>query len=97
MDTFALPLSFNRGNVTKITDTTDEYYAHLLSCIIRTEPGELPLTPTFGCASPVFGNTEITNLAVTAAKFVPEINVGTVKIISSTSGKSQIQLSFVQV
>ncbi len=97
MDTFLLPIKFNRGDINKATDGTDEYYGHLLSCVIRTEPGELPLTPSFGCASPIFGTTEVSTLAIAAAKFIPEITIGGFRSDQLGSGESKIQLSFEQV
>ncbi len=79
-----------------VPEGSDEYYAQLLSVAIRIEPGELPLTPSYGCFSPVFGDEEVENLALTASQFIPEIDIATVDIVPSDSGLTTIALTFAQ-
>lgn len=94
MDTIALPIQIANGRMTLIPDNTDEYFAHLISMVIQIEPGELPLTPEFGCFSPVFDDEQISNLALTVNQFIPEVDIDDIEIVQSDSGKTEIQLSF---
>ena len=96
MDTISLPISFRQGAFEKISDGSDDYYAFLLAMAIRIEPGELPLRPSFGCYSPVFGDEELENLAMTASQFVPEVDVATVNITPLDGGQVQIEMTFAQ-
>lgn len=96
MDTISLPISFRYGAFEKIAEGTDDYYAFLLAMAIRIEPGELPLRPSYGCYSPVFGDEEIENLAMTASQFIPEIDVASVQITPSDGGQVDIQMTFAQ-
>lgn len=96
MDTISLPISFRQGAFEKITEGTDDYYGFLLAMAIRIEPGELPLRPSYGCFSPVFGDEEVENLAITASQFIPEIDVANVKLTPADSGQVRIDLTFAQ-
>ena len=96
MDTLALPISFRQGNFEKHIDGTDEYYAHILALTMQIEPGELPITVEYGCYNPIFDNRAIASLAVTAAQFVPEIDLVTVEVADSGIGLSTIDVSFTQ-
>lgn len=96
MDTISLPISFRQGYFEKFQDGTDEYYAFLLSMAMQIEPGELPITVNYGCYSPLFNNQAITNLAIAAAQFVPEIDLVDVDVVSLGGGQVQIDVSFTQ-
>lgn len=96
MDTISLPISFRQGDFEKHTDGTDEYYAHILALTMQIEPGELPITAEYGCYSPIFDNRSIANLAVTAAQFVPEIDLVDVDLLDFNDGQIRIDVSFVQ-
>lgn len=96
MDTIALPISFRFGGFEKYADGTDEYYAHILAMTMQIEPGELPITTNYGCYSPLFDNSAIANFAVTAAQFIPEIDIIDVEGTDNGFGDIQIEVSFVQ-
>ena len=96
MDTIALPLSFRQGYFEKYTEGTDEYYGFLLSMAMQIEPGELPITVNYGCYSPLFNNQAISNLAIAAAQFVPEIDIVDVNILNVGEGQVRIDVAFTQ-
>lgn len=96
MDTIALPISFRFGAFEKYEDGSDEYYAHILALTMQIEPGELPITSSYGCYSPLFDNSAIANLAVTAAQFIPEIDIIDVQGTDSGYGDIQVDVSFIQ-
>jgi hypothetical protein len=94
MDTISLPISFRQGSFEKLSENSDEYYAFILALIMQIEPGELPLTPSFGCASPIFGDNEIANLALNAVQFVPEVTLATINVAPSDSGQTKVDVAF---
>lgn len=94
MDTLRFPIRFSSGNVENLAEGSDAYYAQLLALAAQIKPGELPLTPEFGCEDPVFDRESRDQLALTAAYFVPEVAIESLDIAESDSGESQIKITF---
>lgn len=97
MDTISLPIRFNLGQFEKIAFDTDQYYAFLLASTMQIEPNELPITPGFGCYSPVFVNEIIEGLAINAAQFVPEVEIEKADVRPYDDGKAEIDVFFRRV
>lgn len=71
------PLNFgDSGRADAVFEGTREFYDQVIFFAIRTENGELPLEPTFGCSNPVFESNKQSGLRVTIGSFWPEIVVG---------------------
>jgi hypothetical protein len=94
MDSFKIPLQFKGGQIEKVVDGTDEYYAQLLALTAQILPGELLLTPEYGCPDPAFSEEAKQQLAFTAGAFIPEIVLESVDIEDSDDGKSRISIGF---
>lgn len=96
MDTLRFPLRFERGEIQKYVEGTDEYYAHLLAMTCQILEGELPLTPEYGVPDPVFDENAKRQLAYIAGAFIPEISIIGVDISDTDQGRSQVNISFVK-
>lgn len=96
MDSFKFPIEFLNGDVKKLDDAGDDYFAQLLALSIQIIPGELPLTPTYGIEDPTFENALTRDLAFTAGAFIPEIFIEQAKIRQNENGEIQVVLSFAQ-
>lgn len=94
MDTMRFPIRFRLGEVEKIEDGSDEYYAHLLAMTCQIIEGELPLTPEYGVPDPVFDESAKRQLAFIAGAFIPEISIASVDVSDSDSGKSSVSINF---
>jgi len=94
MDTMAIPVKFEGGSIRTHTEDSDQYYAHLLSFAIQTEPGELILNPTYGTLDPLFDDDLTFQVALTAAQFVPEVTVTNVETRADVNGKVGISVNF---
>lgn len=94
MDTLKFPIEFLNGEVKKLTDSGDEYFAQLLALSIQIVPGELPLTPTYGIEDPTFDSSLTRDLAFTAGAFIPEIFVEQANVRQNENGEVQVVLSF---
>jgi len=77
VSTFRVPLSFSRkgGSAFKLADETREYYDQVIAAVIETEPGGLPLDPSFGTKDPSFSRGEPSGFRSTIAGYWPEIIV----------------------
>jgi len=89
-----IPISFKAGRVETVSTDTDEYYAQLLALTCQIRPGELPLTPDYGAADPVFSEEGKKQLAFTAGAFIPEIALTSVDINQDDAGQVGIAISF---
>lgn len=96
MDTLKFPIRFRQGEVEKLTEGNDDFYAQLLALSLQIVPGELPLTPQFGVEDPTFSPALTRDLAFTAGAFIPEIIVDTAQIVTDETGVSRVNLSFRQ-
>jgi hypothetical protein len=94
MDSLKVPFRFKNGEIEKVLDNTDEYYAQLLALTVQILPGELPLTPEYGVPDPAFSEEAKQQLAFVAGAFVPEIILESVSIEDSADGKSRISIGF---
>jgi hypothetical protein len=95
MDSIAFPLKFtsDRG-LKKHASGSAEQYAQILAIAAQTNPGEMPLTPSFGADDPTFSDEAKKNLMFTAAAFVPEVRLVDVQIVESQEGQTQIDVAF---
>lgn len=94
MDTFRVPIRFTSGEIEKIQDDTDEYYAQLLALTTQIIPGELPLIPDYGVADPVFSQEAKEQLAFNAGAFIPEIIIDNVELNQNVDGTARIVIGF---
>lgn len=96
MDTMRFPLRFRLGDIEKIQEGTDEYYAHLLAMTCQILEGELPLTPEYGVPDPVFDESAKRQLAFIAGAFIPEISIASVDVSDSDTGQSNVNINFIK-
>jgi hypothetical protein len=76
MNILKFPISFdNDGSISKLPEGSDAYFKQLISFCILTEPASLPLTPDFGVYDPVFSKVSPEKLALSASKFIPEVQI----------------------
>jgi hypothetical protein len=94
MDCFKFPIQFSRGQVRKLADSSDEYFAQLLALSVQIIPGELPITQTYGIEDPTFQTSLTRDLAFTAGAFIPEIFIEQARIRQNENGEVQVTLSF---
>jgi hypothetical protein len=88
------PLRFRLGEIEKLTEGSDQYYAHLLAMTCQILEGELPLTPEYGVPDPVFDESAKRQLAFIAGAFIPEISIQSVSIGDSDIGESKVNITF---
>lgn len=95
MDTIAFPVTFDSTGFKKLTEGSDDYYRQLLTLTMLTEPGSLPLTPEFGVNDPSFDTIDRGLFLAQAAEFVPEVQLGEVKVeVNPINGQSEITFTF---
>jgi hypothetical protein len=73
MDTIAFPIKFDGTGLAKHPEGSTDYYKHLLSLAILSEPRRHPFTPNFGINDPSFTNFDKGGFIIQAARYVPEI------------------------
>jgi hypothetical protein len=96
MDTLKFPLEYGTEGFKKITDGTDEYYKQLLSMASLTEPGISPIFPNFGVFDPTFNMADKGQFLITAAKYVPEVQILNIENTVTNDGGSAIRFNFVR-
>jgi hypothetical protein len=95
MDSIVFPIKFNADkSLAKHASDSSEQYGQFLSFAAQTVPGELPLTPSFGCQDPTFSESAKRQLVFTAVSFFPEVELVDVQIIDGEEGQSMIDISF---
>lgn len=97
MSTFRVPLSFARkgGSAFKLADETREYYDQIIAAVIKTEPGELPLDPSFGTDDPAFTRGEPSGFRSTIAGYWPEIIVKKFELgDAASSGEAELVVDY---
>lgn len=95
MDTFSLPLRFTpSGLAEKHAVNSSQYYLHILSNVLQTEPEETPLDLNFGTNDPLFERINKATVVEVAAKYVPELTINSVSTILSEDGTEQLIISF---
>ena len=99
MDAMKFPLKFNEtnGGLVMTEEGTDDYYRQFLSVAARTEPGELPLTPSFGVMDPTFKSIARGQFLSAAARCVPEIEIMTINsFLNEEDGQNIVNFSFIK-
>jgi hypothetical protein len=94
MDSMRIPFRFRGGEIEKVVEGTDEYYAQLLALTAQIAPGELPLTPEYGVNDPTFNEEAKRQLAFIVGSLVPEIVLTNVEVDQDDTGKVGIQIGF---
>lgn len=95
MNTIKLPMSFKSDyTMSTVEEATEEYYSLLLADALRIEPGELPLTTSFGTLDPTFGYSTPLRAVQNAARHIPEISINDVSSTIDKDGKISLQINF---
>jgi hypothetical protein len=95
MDSLRFPIRFEKnGEISKLVDGSDEYYAQILALTAQIQPGELPLTPTYGVTDATFSESLTRQLALNAATQIPEIFIRTSEVRVSENGETQVDIQF---
>lgn len=87
-------MKFNAGRVATLTQGSYEYYRQMLTLSILTELGEHPITPDFGIFDPTFIPVEPNDFILTAARFMPEIEILSINVNNTSSGSIDVDFSF---
>jgi len=73
------PLNFrDNGRAEVVVEGTRELYDQVLFFAVRTENGELPLEPAFGCSNSLFTRDKQSGLTASMALFWPQVTVNRV-------------------
>jgi len=99
MDTLRLPLTFRKPSYAAVvvSNATDAYYATLLANIVKMQPGELPISNTFGIYDPSFQIQESSRVVENAARYVPEIRITSVDSKMTDSGDTKVSIAFERI
>lgn len=95
MDTFSIPFRFTaNGLAAKHLDGSEQYYLHILSTVLQTEPNEMPLDSNFGTNDPLFERINKATIIEVAAKYVQELEIDSVSDILTENGIEQVIISY---
>jgi hypothetical protein len=94
METFSVPFRFANGLAVKHAEGSDQYYLHLLSMVLQTQPGEMPLDFNFGTNDPVFERVNRATILEISAKYVPELNIQQIATVLDNDGVERIVLKY---
>jgi hypothetical protein len=94
MDTFSFPIVFDNTGLKKLTENSNEYYRHILSMAVRTEPNVMPITPDFGLFDPTFRTIDPSTFIQQAARFVPEVVIDDVDIDVDNDSAVNVTFTF---
>lgn len=78
----------------KLSEGSDEYFAQLLALAAQIQPGELPLSPTYGVNDPTFSDSLRRQLALTAASQIREVFIDNVETVIDENGQVDLSISF---
>ena len=94
MDTFSVPFRFSGGLASKHAEGSEQYYLHILSMVLQTQPGEMPLDTNFGVNDPVFEKISRATVMELAAKYVPELNIQQIATVLDDDGVERVVLQY---
>ena len=94
MDCFSFPIKFSSGRLKTLTEGSYEYYRQILTLALLTEGGEHPITPDFGVLDPTFISIEPIDFILTAARFLPEVEILGVNPSLSEDGSMNVEFDF---
>ena len=94
MDTFSVPFRFSGGLAAKHAEGSDQYYLHILSMVLQTQPGEMPLDINFGVNDPVFERISRATIMELAAKYVPELTIEQIATILDNDGIERVVVQY---
>lgn len=78
MKVFKYPFRFVNGKVGKLEAESAEHDAQVITTILQTGKGELPLRPSFGTLSPEFSSVDTPGLMYSLASYYPNITINNV-------------------
>ena len=94
METFSVPFRFSGGLAVKHAEDDEQYYLHILSMVIQTQPGEMPLDANFGVNDPVFQRIETASIVELATKYVPELRIDRISTILDDEGVERLLVQY---
>lgn len=94
MDTFSVPFRFSGGLAAKHQEGSDQYYLNILSMVLQTQPGEMPLDANFGVNDPVFERINRATIMELAAKYVPELTIEQIATILDNDGVERVVVQY---
>lgn len=94
MDTFSVPFRFSNGLAAKHAEGSDEYYIHIMTMVLLTEPGGMPLDPEFGTQDPTFEQVDRASLVELASKYVPELSITNITTLITDEGQEDILVEY---
>jgi hypothetical protein len=95
MDMIKFPIRFDRTGLQKHTEGSEDYYAQLLTIAMLTEPRTHPFSPRFGVLDPSFRGIDKGVFVLTAARFVPEVQILNLNSdIATDGGEAKVEFSF---
>jgi hypothetical protein len=94
MDTFSVPFRFSGGLAAKHQEGSAQYYLHILSMVLQTQPGEMPLDVNFGVNDPVFERINRATVMELAAKYVPELTIEQIATILDNDGIERVVVQY---
>lgn len=94
MDTFSVPFRFSGGLAAKHPEGSAQYYLHILSMVLQTQPGEMPLDVNFGVNDPVFERINRATVMELAAKYVPELTIEQIATILDNDGIERVVVQY---
>ena len=95
MNTLRLPIRFSASYAMEsVVDGTEEFYATVLADSLRIEPGELPISTSFGVLDPSFEYQTPLKAVQSAARHIPEISIREVSSTLDNTGSVQVKVDF---
>ena len=91
----SFPFRLNsKGNAVVADDASAEYCAERLTVILGTQPGERPLTPSFGVNDPAFESFAVQALTVQVALYGLPVEIGDVSRTFISDAQEHITVRF---
>jgi hypothetical protein len=95
MDTIKFPITFDKGRMSILQESTRPYYSQAIALACRIEKTELPLEITYGVKDATFTSFRKAELTYTMAKFWPEVRISTLEQIPpDRDGVSRLVIDF---
>lgn len=94
METFSVPFRFSGGLAVKHQEDDEQYYLHILSMVVQTQPGEMPLDANFGTNDPVFERINTATLVELAGRYVPELRIDRISTILDDDGVERLVVQY---
>ncbi|NBR35787.1 MAG: hypothetical protein EBT80_00090 [Chitinophagales bacterium] len=92
MANFKIPFQIVNGSVASVADGSIGAKAQVVSFVVQTNRGELPLEPTFGISDPTFEPSNIFEARAVITQFWPEIIIEDLKL-SAVGNSGRVDVS----